>query len=118
MRFLIDRCAGRRVAEWLRAQGHDCLEARSIGGPDPGDRALLDRATAERRILVTIDTDFGTLVFREGASHTGVIRLPDVPARTRITLMSDVLTRFAADLEGGAIVTVRGSRIRVSRRVT
>ena len=52
------------------------------------------------------------------ASHTGVIRLPDVPARTRITLMSDVLTRFAADLEGGAIVTVRGSRIRVSRRVT
>jgi len=79
---------------------------------------LLDRAVAERRILVTIDTDFGTLVFREGASHTGVIRLPDVPARTRITLMSDVLTRFAADLEGGAIVTVRGSRIRVSRRVT
>ena len=28
MRFLVDHCAGRRVAEWLDAQGHDVVTVR------------------------------------------------------------------------------------------
>jgi predicted nuclease of predicted toxin-antitoxin system len=85
MRFLVDRCAGRRLAEWLRSQSHDVLEARELG-PDPGDRALLERAAAEGRILVTIDTDFGELVYVEEVPHAGLVRLPDVPAERRIAL--------------------------------
>jgi predicted nuclease of predicted toxin-antitoxin system len=57
MRFLIDHCAGRLLADWLRKQGHDVVESRELG-PDPGDRALLYWAAKETRILVTIDTDF------------------------------------------------------------
>ncbi|MGH8521772.1 MAG: DUF5615 family PIN-like protein, partial [Gammaproteobacteria bacterium] len=53
MKFLIDRCAGHRLSEWLRAQGHDVVESRERG-PDPGDRVLLEWARAEDRILVTI----------------------------------------------------------------
>ncbi len=60
MRFLIDRCAGRLLADWLRTQGHDVIESRELG-PDPGDRALLDWAVKETRILVTIDTDLVNL---------------------------------------------------------
>ena len=56
MRFLIDRCVGRILADWLRKQGHDVVESWELG-PDPGDRALLDWAAKESRILVTIDTD-------------------------------------------------------------
>lgn len=56
MKFLVDRCAGRRLADWLRGQGHDVLEARSLG-PDPGDRELLEIAAKQERVLVTIDTD-------------------------------------------------------------
>ena len=58
MKFLIDRCAGRRLADWLREQGHDVVESRERG-EDPGDQTLLEWATAEQRILVTIDKDFG-----------------------------------------------------------
>jgi predicted nuclease of predicted toxin-antitoxin system len=35
MKFLVDRCAGKRLADWLRGEGHDVLEARTLG-PDPG----------------------------------------------------------------------------------
>ncbi len=56
MRFLIDRCAGAFIAEWLRTQGLDVVESRERG-PDPGDRVLLERAAQESRILITIDTD-------------------------------------------------------------
>jgi len=59
VRFLVDRCAGRRLAEWLRSEGHDVVEASSLG-PDPGDAALLQLAAQEKRVLVTIDTDFGS----------------------------------------------------------
>ena len=116
MKFLVDRCAGRRLAEWLSNQGHDVVESRKLG-PDPGDAVLLEWATEQKRILITIDTDFGQLVYVNGASHCGIVRLPDVPTQKRIKLMETVLTRYRSHLEMGAIITVRGERIRVSKPI-
>jgi predicted nuclease of predicted toxin-antitoxin system len=113
MKFLVDRCAGRRLAEWLRGQGHDVIESREWG-PDPGDRALLERAAAHERILVTIDTDFGELVYVEAIPHAGLVRLPDVPAEKRIALMAQPLDRHQQALETKAIITIRNERIRIS----
>ena len=114
MKFLVDRCAGRRPAEWLRTHGHDVLESRERG-PDPGDLVLLQWAVAEQRILVTIDTDFGKLIFVDQVPHCGVVRLPDVPADRRAELLHEVLERYGDDLAAGAIVTVRGDKIRISK---
>lgn len=114
MKFLVDRCAGVRLAEWLRAQGHDVAEARERT-PDPGDRALLEWAVAEGRIVVTNDKDFGELVFRDNRTHAGLIRLPDVPASARIDIMTQLLDRHEADLALGSLVTVRGGRVRISK---
>ena len=115
MKFLVDHCAGRRLADWLRQQGHDVREAKQIRA-DLGDAALLQIAAAESRILVTIDTDFGTLIFLRGAAHAGIIRLPDVPATRRIDLLQQVLGDRSEDELVNSIVTVTGNRIRFSRR--
>lgn len=80
VRFLIDRCAGRRLADRLRELGHDVLESRERGS-DPGDPTILIWAASEQRILVTMDKDFGNLVFLQGERHRGLVRLPDVPAQ-------------------------------------
>jgi predicted nuclease of predicted toxin-antitoxin system len=114
MRFLIDRCAGRLLADWLRNEGHDVVESRELG-PDPGDRVLLHWAAKETRILITIDTDFGELIYLENLSHAGLIRLPDVPARERQLIMQDLLLRYETELRGTAIITVTGGRIRISK---
>lgn len=114
MRWLVDRCAGTRLAAWLRDQGHDVVETRTLG-TDPGDPALLQLAVESGRVLVTIDTDFGQLIHLGQQPHCGIVRLPDVPARPRISLLADVLERHANDLEAGALITVRGTKIRVSR---
>jgi predicted nuclease of predicted toxin-antitoxin system len=113
MKFLIDRCVGRRLAEWLSSDGHDSVYSTALG-PDPGDLALLQRAVSEKRILVTIDTDFGRLVYRGGEVHCGIVRLPDVRVNRRVQLMRIVIERYGPQLEKGAIVTVRGEKIRVS----
>lgn len=114
MRFLIDRCAGKLIAAWLRSQGHDVVESRERGS-DPGDRILLEWAANESRILITIDTDFGQLIFLENAPHRGLVRLPDVVASKRVQIMEDLLIRFSAQLEDGSVITVRGGRVRISR---
>jgi predicted nuclease of predicted toxin-antitoxin system len=116
MKFMIDRCAGRRLAEWLSSRGHDVIETRSLG-QDPGDRVILEWVAEENRILVTIDTDFGQLVYVNGARHCGIVRLPDVPVQKRIQLMEEVITRYRSQLETGQLITVRGDKIRVSKPI-
>ena len=114
MRFLVDRCAGARLARWLRTQGNDVIDAGEAAS-DPGDAEILAVATKEDRILVTIDHDFGELVFAGGLPHRGLVRLPDCPANQRIAIFASLLLRHRADLEARAVITVRNGRVRVSR---
>lgn len=65
-------------------------------------------------MLVTIDTDFGHLVFVRRLPQSGLIRLPDIPPAQRIELVEQVLARHAEALERGAVVTIRGRRIRIT----
>ena len=113
MNFLVDRCAGVKLADWLRGQGHDVLAAQSLGA-DPGDQALLELAAASNRIMVTIDSDFGALIYLHHSAHAGLIRLPDVPAQQRIALVAEAINRHSQALENNAVVTIRGERMRVS----
>lgn len=115
MKFLVDRCAGRRLSEWLRHLGHDVLDARDLGD-DPGDRALLEQAGAEGRILITIDTDFGELIYLHKITHAGLVRLPDVPTEQRITLLAQLIERHPLALEAKAMITIRGGRMRISHQ--
>ena len=110
----MDRCVGSTVVTWLREQGHDVLDARTLG-IDPGDEALLQMANSGDRILLTLDADFGQLIYGEGLSHRGFVRLPQVASPERVRLLDQVLNWHAHDLEQGAFVSVRGGRIRVRR---
>jgi predicted nuclease of predicted toxin-antitoxin system len=113
MKFLVDRCAGGRLAQWLALQGHDVVDSQSLG-QDPGDAELLRLAAGGGRILITIDTDFMMLVKLKSVSHSGIVRLPDVPAVHRIKLLEEVIQRHGKELENKAIITVKGGRIRVT----
>lgn len=74
LKLLLDNCVAKAVALRLRADGHDAVMV-SERGADPGDAAILELAAAEARAIVTIDTDFGALVFRDTATRVGVLRL-------------------------------------------
>lgn len=113
MKFLVDRCADRRLAEWLRSEGYDVFDAGQLEH-DPGDAALLRQATAEDRVLVTLENDFGDLVFVSRARHAGVVRLPDLPVDQRIMLMAEVIPYHRKALERHALITIRGSRVRIT----
>ena len=115
MNFLVDRCAGRRLAQWLQSQGHGALDARELG-PDPRDRALLELTVSENRTLITMDKDFGELIHLHGRPHTGLIRLPDIRMAQRISLVEDLILNHHQALDEQELITVTSGRIRISRQ--
>ena len=67
MRFICDHNIGSLIADALRARGHDVVRAIHVT-PDADDLVVMAYAVAERRILVTCDSDFGEHVFMRGAA--------------------------------------------------
>jgi predicted nuclease of predicted toxin-antitoxin system len=72
MRLLADECLDGRLIQGLQHAGHDVLAVRDASR-GAGDRAILERARRERRVLVTEDKGFGELVVRRKSRVAGLI---------------------------------------------
>jgi len=72
--------------------------------------------STRRKLVVTIDKDFGELAVVHRLPHRGIVRLVGFSASQQGTAASDALAKYAAELSGGAIVTVERHRVRVRAR--
>lgn len=112
MKFLIDQNRSPRLAELLRADGHDAVHERT-----PDDE-LLALAAAEKRVIVSGDTDFGALLALRNRRSPSVVLFRSrhtFNAASQYALINAHLTDIAADLEAGAVVVITDDRIRVRR---
>ncbi len=101
MNVLIDVSAGQAVADAVRALGHDTPSVRDRDPAMP-DADILAWAVAERRLVVTMDKDFGELVYRTGSPHAGVLLLRLEAARTaeKVRVVTDIFTAHGNELPG------------------
>lgn len=81
MRWLADECVHAAVVRELRNAGHDVLSATDV--PQRSDQTLITAASADGRILLTDDKDFGEIVFREGRATSGIVLIRIAPSRWR-----------------------------------
>ena len=66
MRLLLDNNLSPQLVDVLSKEGWDVVHVGSLGLRAASDRAVLQRARDDDRVLVSADTDFGTLL---AASH-------------------------------------------------
>lgn len=62
MKFIIDNALSPIFANKLREAGHDVMHVRDINMQASSDEEIFDLAAREDRVVVTADTDFGTLL--------------------------------------------------------
>jgi predicted nuclease of predicted toxin-antitoxin system len=62
MRLLIDNALSPIVAEGLRRSGHDAIHVRDLGLAAADDVTIFEHADHEERVIVSADTDFGTIL--------------------------------------------------------
>jgi predicted nuclease of predicted toxin-antitoxin system len=112
VKALLDACVWSGAQTDLAGAGHDIVHA-GAWEHDPGDEEILARAYQERRVLVTLDKDFGELAVVRGQPHAGIIRLVGIAARQQGRVCNVVIERYGPLLAAGAIVTVEPTRVRV-----
>jgi predicted nuclease of predicted toxin-antitoxin system len=118
MKFLIDNALSPQIAESLRTVGHDAVHVRECGLQAAPDDEVFDRADEEGRIIVSADTDFGTILavrksfkpsivlFRRETSHN---------PSNQLDLLLANLHQIEALLEQGAVVVFDAGRLRIRR---
>lgn len=116
MKFLIDNALSPVMAEGLRQAGHDASYVRDYGMAAADDEAIFNLAAREERVIVSADTDFGTLLSSYQKAQPSVVLLRRIlqrrPEKQTALLLAN-LPNIVDALEKGSIVVFDEKRIRV-----
>jgi predicted nuclease of predicted toxin-antitoxin system len=118
VKFLIDQNRSPRLAILLREAGHDAVHTQELGLERATDTDLLHLAESQQRVLLSGDTDFGTLLALTIRRSPSVIlfRARNMPkAEDQLAIILLYLPEIIEDLEYGATIVISDERIKVRR---
>ena len=113
MNFLIDENIPYDAVAALREKGHDVVWIREVARGS-ADKEVLARAEEEKRILITLDKDFGELAFHSYLSVSCGIILFRIPMPSSSYMAKFVVTVIESRSDwSGHFAVVEENRIRM-----
>lgn len=114
MRIFADENVACSVIEYLKNSGHDavCIATSDL---QSNDVTVLEIAFRERRALLTFDSDFGTLTFKEGlTARYGIIfcRTHMLEQETAAVRIAEVLSEVGDLTDQIVVIDDRRHRLR------
>jgi predicted nuclease of predicted toxin-antitoxin system len=115
VKLLIDVSVGQAVVDALARAGWDVQAVRDRDA-SMSDQQILQWAVADDRVVITMDKDFGQLVFQAGWSHRGVLlmRLEGASSTEKIAAVTAVLLH-AGDQLVGRFAVYQDGRLRMRK---
>jgi predicted nuclease of predicted toxin-antitoxin system len=116
LKFLIDNALSPVLAHELAGLGHDAVHVRDLGMQAASDEGIFERAAQDDRVVVSADTDFGTLLAARKETTPSVILFRHGSQRRPAdqgTLLKANLPQLQQPLQAGSIVVITPDRIRI-----
>jgi predicted nuclease of predicted toxin-antitoxin system len=118
VKFLIDNALPPLLAELLVSEGQDAVHVRAYNMQAASDEAILARALVEERTVVSADTDFGSILANQEASHPSFVLFRDpnlLVASDYAAVLVPALSVLEPELVSGCVAVFRNGRLRVRR---
>jgi predicted nuclease of predicted toxin-antitoxin system len=115
MKFLIDNALSPYISKSLQEQGHDSVHVLNIGLASASDEIIFAFAEKEERILVSADTDFGTILALKESKKPSLIlfRRSNKRPQNQAQILIANLPSIADALDEGSIVVFDDTKIRI-----
>ena len=118
MKFLIDNALSPVVRSVLQEAGHDAVHVRDRGLHAAKDEVVIQLAADEGRVLVSSDTDFGTLLAKRAEVRPSVVLFrhgTDHRPRVQAEILLSNLPNLDEALQQGSLVTIEPTRVRIRK---
>lgn len=116
-KFLIDIGVGKIVEDWLQSEGFCIISVRSLN-PAMKDSEILKLAADNACMIITMDKDFGELVYHSAKKHSGILilRLESATGKEKLDVMKEIFTNYIDKIYNHFCVYQKGKlRIRVEK---
>ena len=117
LKFLVDVGVGKKVEDFLYKNGYDILSVRKLN-PRMSDSEVIDIAAKDNRIVITMDKDFGELIYNSGLIHKGILllRTENCSGDKKVKILSEILINYSSELEENFCVFSK-DRLRIRRKL-